>query len=65
VLISTENRIRFLWPGPTSPLRSGFSLALIHFASLDIGALILALLLAGCLFNKSYWPVVGTRSVVD
>jgi O-antigen/teichoic acid export membrane protein len=61
-LISTENRIPFLWPGlATSLLGLSLSLALIHFTSLGIGALVLAPLLAGSLFNYWYWPLVGAR----
>jgi Na+-driven multidrug efflux pump len=63
-LISTENRIPFLWPGlATSLLGLSLSLALIHFTSLGIGALVLAPLLAGSLFNYWYWPLVGARSL--
>jgi O-antigen/teichoic acid export membrane protein len=63
-LISTENRIPFLWPGlATSLLGLGLSLALIHFTSFGIGALVLAPLLAGGLFNYWYWPLVGARTL--
>ena len=63
-LISTENRIPFLWPGlATTLLGLCLSLALIHFTSLGIGALVLAPLLAGSLFNYWYWPLVGARTL--
>lgn len=63
-LISTENRIPFLWPGlATSLLGLGLSLILIYFTPLGIGALVLAPLLAGSLFNYWYWPLVGARSL--
>jgi len=63
-LISTENRIPFLWPGlATALVGLSLSLILIHFTSLGIGALVLAPLLAGSLFNYWYWPVVGARSL--
>ncbi len=63
-LISTENRIPFLWPGlATALVGLSFSLILIHFTSLGIGALVLAPLLAGSLFNYWYWPLVGAQSL--
>jgi len=63
-LISTENRIPFLWPGlATSLLGLSLSLVLIHFTSLGIGALVMAPLLAGSLFNYWYWPLVGARTL--
>ncbi|HOC57087.1 MAG TPA: hypothetical protein PKI20_15830 [Verrucomicrobiota bacterium] len=63
-LISTENRIPFLWPTvATSLLSVSLSLILIHFTSIGIGALVLAPLLAGSIFNYWYWPVVGARTL--
>ena len=63
-LISTENRIPFLWPAlATSLLGLGLSLLLIHFTSFGIGALVLAPLLAGSLFNYWYWPLAGARTL--
>jgi O-antigen/teichoic acid export membrane protein len=63
-LISTENRIPFVWPAlATGLLGLGLSLLLIHFTSLGIGALVLAPLLAGTLFNYWYWPLVGARTL--
>ena len=63
-LISTENRIPYLWPGvATSLVILGFSLALIHGTSLGIGAVVLAPLLAGSLFNYWYWPLAGARTL--
>ena len=53
-VISTENRIPFLWPALlTSLLSLGLALILIHSTPLGVGALVLAPLLAGSLFN--YW----------
>jgi hypothetical protein len=63
-LISTENRIPFLWPGLATGLFGlCLSLVLIHFTALGIGALVLAPLLAGSLFNYWYWPLVGARTL--
>jgi O-antigen/teichoic acid export membrane protein len=63
-LISTENRIPFLWPGlATTAVSLGLAILLIHSTSLGIGALVLAPLLAGSLFNYWYWPLVGARSL--
>jgi O-antigen/teichoic acid export membrane protein len=63
-LISTENRVPFLWPGLiTTAFSLGLSLTLIHVPGLGIGALVLAPLLAGCVFNYWYWPLVGARTL--
>ena len=63
-LLTTENRIPFLRPVVIS---NGFSLCLalylVAFSSLEAPALILAPLLAGCLFNYWYWPPAGARSM--
>jgi O-antigen/teichoic acid export membrane protein len=64
VLISTENRIPFLWPGLiTSVCSLGLALVLIHYTALGIGALVLSPLVAGSLFNYWYWPLVGARAL--
>jgi O-antigen/teichoic acid export membrane protein len=63
-LITTENRIPFLWPSlSTSLLGFMLSLTLIHFTSWGMGALVLAPLLAGCVFNYWYWPLAGARTL--
>ena len=63
-LISTENRIPFLWHAVASSLLSvSLALILIHTTSLGIGALVLAPLLAGSLLNYWYWPSVSARSL--
>jgi hypothetical protein len=62
-LISTENRIPFLWHAvATSLLSVGLSLILIHTTSLGIGALVIAPFLAGSVFNYWYWPWASARS---
>ena len=63
-LISTENRIPFLWHAvATSLLSVALSLILIHTTSLGIGALVLAPFLAGSVFNYWYWPWASARSL--
>ncbi len=63
-LLSTENRLPFLWPTvATNGLSLILSLLLIHFTSLGLGALVLAPLLAGILFNYWYWPPYAARSL--
>ena len=63
-LISTENRIPFLWHAVgTSLLSVSLSLILIHTTALGIGALVLAPLLAGSVCNYWYWPLVSARSL--
>jgi O-antigen/teichoic acid export membrane protein len=63
-LISTENRIPYLWPtAATCVLTVSLSLILIHTTSLGIGALVLSPLLMGSLFNYWYWPAAGARSL--
>ena len=56
-LISTENRIPFLWPSVAANLLSfGLSLTLIHTTSLGLGAFVVAPFVAHSLFNYWYWP---------
>lgn len=63
-VISTENRIPFLWHAVASSLLSvSLSLILIHTASLGIGALVLAPLLAGSVLNYWYWSSASARSL--
>jgi hypothetical protein len=63
-LISTENRLPFLWPTvATNSLSLVLSLTLIHFTSLGLGALVLGPLLAGSLFNYWFWPFVAARGM--
>jgi hypothetical protein len=63
-LIFAQNRTPFLWPAIASNVLSlTLSLTLIHFTSLGLGALVLAPLSAGCLFNYWYWPHYGAGSL--
>jgi len=50
-LIATGNRLTYLWPTvATNILSLVLSLALVHFTSLGLGALVLGPLLAGLIF---------------
>jgi O-antigen/teichoic acid export membrane protein len=63
-LISTENRIPFLWPAIAANLLSfALSLTLIHTTSLGLGAFVVAPLLAHSLFNYWYWPLYAARGI--
>jgi O-antigen/teichoic acid export membrane protein len=63
-LISTENRIPFLWPSVAGSLLSlALSLTLIHTTSLGLGAFVLAPLLAHSLFNYWYWPRYAAHGI--
>jgi hypothetical protein len=63
-LLTTENRLPYLWPTvATRVLSLSLSLALIHFTSLGIGALVLGPLLSGILFNYWFWPPYAARSL--
>jgi hypothetical protein len=63
-LLSTENRLPYLWPTvATNVLSLTLSLTLVHFTSLELGALVLGPLLAGSLFNYWYWPPYAARSL--
>jgi hypothetical protein len=64
VLILTENRVPFVWPGlATSVCSLGLALTLSHYTRLGIGALVLSPVIAGSLFNYWYWPRVGARAL--
>jgi hypothetical protein len=61
-MLSMENRVPYLWPSlVTNVLGLCVSLALVHFTSLGLGALVLGPLLAGILFNHWYWPPYAAR----
>lgn len=63
-LISTENRLPFLWPTvATNVLSLSLTLALVHFTTLNLGALVLGPLLAWSLFNYWYWPPFAARAM--
>ena len=59
-LIFVQNRLPYLWPTvATNVLSLTLSLTLIHVTSLGTGALVLAPLIAGSLFN--YWYMAAVR----
>jgi Na+-driven multidrug efflux pump len=63
-LISTGNRLPQLWPTiATNVLSLALSLALVHFTTLGLGALVLGPLLAGIIFNYWYWPLFAARGI--
>ena len=63
-LIFAQNRIPYLWPTvATNILSLALSLSLVRFTSLGAGALVLAPLISGSLFNYWYWPPYAARSV--
>jgi O-antigen/teichoic acid export membrane protein len=63
-LITTENRIPFLWPSVAGCFLSlALSLTLIHTTSLGLGAFVLAPLLAQSLFNYWYWPRYAAHGI--
>lgn len=63
-LISTENRLPYLWPSVAANVGTmALALALLYGTSLEEGAFILAPLLAGLLFNYWHWPIQGARSI--
>jgi hypothetical protein len=63
-VISTENRIPFLWPSVAGNVLSlALSLTLIHTTSLGLGAFVLSPLLAHSLFNYWYWPRYAAHGI--
>jgi len=63
-LISTGNRLSYLWPTvATNVLSLALSLTLVHFTTLGLGALVLGPLLAGIVFNYWYWPPFAARGI--
>jgi O-antigen/teichoic acid export membrane protein len=63
-LIATGNRLSYLWPTvATNVLSLMLSLALVHFTTLGLGALVLGPLLAGIIFNYWYWPPFAARGI--
>jgi hypothetical protein len=63
-LIATGNRLTYLWPTvATNVLSLLLSLALVHFTTLGLGALVLGPLLAGAVFNYWYWPGFAARGI--
>jgi O-antigen/teichoic acid export membrane protein len=63
-LIATGNRLTYLWPTVATNIFSLIlSLALVHFTTLGLGALVLGPLLAGGVFNYWYWPGFAARGI--
>jgi Na+-driven multidrug efflux pump len=63
-LIFMGNRLNYLWPTvATNILSLILSLALVHFTTLGLGALVLGPLLAGIIFNYWYWPPFAARGI--
>jgi O-antigen/teichoic acid export membrane protein len=63
-LIATGNRLSYLWPTvATNVLSLALSLALVHFTTWGLGALVLGPLLAGIIFNYWYWPLFAARGI--
>ncbi len=63
-LLSMENRIPSLWPVVTTNLATLLLLlVLVNATNLGLGALILAPLLTGSLFNYWYWLKAGAKSL--
>lgn len=61
-LIATGNRIPVMWPALLGTLAGlVLALGLIHFTALGLGALVVAPLLAGGVFNYWYWVGFGAR----
>lgn len=63
-LISTENRLPYLWPSVAANIGSlVLALVLLYGTSLKEGAFVLAPLLVGLLFNYWHWPMEGAKSI--
>ncbi|MFN0069657.1 MAG: hypothetical protein ACKVYV_18725 [Limisphaerales bacterium] len=63
-LITTENRVPSLWPTvATSVLTVLAAYGLERWTSLGVGALVLAPLLSGLMFNYWYWAACGARTL--
>jgi O-antigen/teichoic acid export membrane protein len=61
MLIYTDNRVPYLRPLLLANGASlGLAIGLISFTDLGLGALVLAPLLAGAMFNYWHWPRVGS-----
>src|SRR4051794_29736513 len=63
-LLSTENRLPYLWPAvATNVLSLVLMCGLLRFSSLGLGALVLGPFVAGILFNHWYWPPYAARTL--
>ena len=64
VMLSTGNRIPVVWPVVITTAASlTLMVVLIRHTGLELGALVLAPLVMGGVFNYWYWPLAGARSV--
>ncbi|MCW5552365.1 MAG: hypothetical protein KIS67_09365 [Verrucomicrobiae bacterium] len=63
-LISTENRMPFVWPIIISNLTSFLVvLILVSTTGLGLAAFVISPLIIGCLYNHWKWPCEGARSI--
>ncbi|MFO1488364.1 MAG: hypothetical protein U1F83_04940 [Verrucomicrobiota bacterium] len=63
-LISTGNRLPFIWPGIVTNFCSMiFSLTLLRFTSLGPGSFVLGPICSGVVFNYWYWPPYAARAI--
>jgi len=63
-LLTLENRVPYLWPTvATNVLSLELTLLLLGTPHLDVGALVLGPLIAGCIFNYWFWPFYTARSI--
>jgi O-antigen/teichoic acid export membrane protein len=63
-LISSENRLPYLWPTVITNVTSlALCLTLVHATGFGVASLVLAPLAAGLLFNYWYWAFAGARSM--
>ena len=63
-LLSMQNRLPFLWSTLiTNACTLIVALLLFAFTSLEMGALVIAPLLAGVVFNYWYWGIVGAANL--
>jgi hypothetical protein len=63
-LISTENRLPYLWPSVAANVGSlVLALVLLNSTTLQAGVFIIAPLLTGIVFNYWHWPMEGAKSI--
>ena len=63
-LITSENRLPYFWPAVATVFSSlVLSLLMVHTTTLGVGALVLAPLISGGMFNYWYWPSYAARGL--
>lgn len=63
-LISTENRMPYIWPAVATNLASVvLAVSFIRFGGMGVGALVAAPLITGSLSIYWHWPIEGARSI--